>query len=116
MSACPSEFYDEQAKVYWILSFMQTGTAQNWQNFIALNIAQQINNTMAEQFLMDFNKKFRDIDKWTMASLKLRTILQEDKHADERVQDFEKVAMNADYNSYPLIVEFKCSLNLVLWK
>ena len=35
---------------------------------------------------------------------------QGDKHADEYVQDFEKVAINADYDGYPLIVEFKHSL------
>ena len=43
-------------------------------------------------------------------------MVQEDKHADEHVQDFEKAAMDADYNRYPLIVEFKCSLNPALYK
>ena len=59
MSARPSEFYDEQAKVYWILSFMQSGTAQNWRNFIASHITQgRINYVTVEQFLTEIEKKF----------------------------------------------------------
>ena len=43
-------------------------------------------------------------------------MIQGNKHADEHVQDFEKVAMDADYDRYPLIVKFKCSLNPALCK
>ena len=35
---------------------------------------------------------------------------------NEHVQDFEKAAIDADYDGYPLIVEFKCSLNPALRK
>ena len=87
MSACPSEFYDEQAKVYWVLSFMQTGMAQNWRNFIVSHIAQgRINYMTVEQFLGEIEKKFGDMDKHTTSLLKLRTMVQGDKHADEHVQ------------------------------
>ena len=117
MSARSSEFYNEQAKVYWILSFMQTGTAQNWRNFIASHIAQgRINYVTVEQFLAEIEKKFGDMDKRTTSSLKLRMMVQGDKHADEHVQEFEKAAMDADYDGYPLIVEFKHSLNPSLRK
>ena len=64
MSARPSEFYNEQAKVYWILSFMQSGTAQNWRNFIMSHIAHgRINYVTVEQFLTEIEKKFGDMDK-----------------------------------------------------
>ena len=39
-----------------------------------------------------------------------------DRHADEHVQDFDKAALDTDYKGYPLIMEFKCFLNLALRK
>ena len=49
-------------------------------------------------------------------SLKIRTMMQRDKMADEHVQDFEKAALEAGYDGFPLIVEFKRSLHLALRK
>ena len=40
-------------------------------------------------------------------SLKIHTIMQGNKTADEHVQDFEKAALEASYEGFPLIVEFK---------
>ena len=109
------EFYDEQTKIYWILLFMQTGTAQVWQNIVSQQLyRQEIIYSMVEHFLDKINRKFGDTDKQTTASLKLRTMVQGDKHADEHVHDFGKVAMDTDYDGYPLIVEFKRFLNLAL--
>jgi len=51
------------------------------------------------------------MDKRTTQLLKIRTIQQEDRSADEHVQEFEKAALEAGYEEYPLVVEFKCSLN-----
>ena len=48
--------------------------------------------------------------------LKIRTMLQGDKTADEHVQDFEKTALEAGYEGFPLIVEFKQSLHPALRK
>ena len=44
-------------------------------------------------------------------SLKIRTMMQGDKTADEHVQDFEKAALEVGYEGFPLIVEFKRSLH-----
>ena len=41
-------------------------------------------------------------------------MMQESHTADEHVPDFEKVALEAGYEGYLLIVEFKQSLHLVL--
>ena len=49
-------------------------------------------------------------------SLKIRTMMQADKSADEHVQDFEKAALEAGYEGFPLIVEFKRSLHPMLRK
>jgi len=46
-----------------------------------------------------------------MQSLKIRTIQQGDRSADEHVQEFENAALEAGYEGYPLVVEFKCLLN-----
>jgi len=43
-------------------------------------------------------------------------IQQGDKSVDEHVQEFEKAALEAGYEGYPLVVEFKRSLNAGLWK
>ena len=40
-------------------------------------------------------------------SLKIRTMWQGNKTADEHIQDFEKAALEAGYEGFPLIVEFK---------
>ena len=37
-------------------------------------------------------------------SLKIRTMMQGDKTADEHIQDFEKAALEARYEGCPLIV------------
>ena len=64
MCAHPSEFYDKQTKVYWILSFMQTGTAQVWQNVISQWIyRQEIVYPTVEHFLDEIDRKFGDTDK-----------------------------------------------------
>ena len=49
-------------------------------------------------------------------SLKIHTMMQGDKSADEHVQDFEKAALEAGYEGFPLIVEFKRSLHPALRK
>ena len=38
-------------------------------------------------------------------------MIQGDKHADEHVQEFQRAALEARYEGYPLVVEFKRSLN-----
>ena len=56
------------------------------------------------------------MDKQATMSLKIRTMMQGDKTADEHVQDFEKAALEAGYEGFPLIVEFKRSLHPALRK
>ena len=51
------------------------------------------------------------MDERTIQSLKIRTIQQGDRSVDKHVQEFEKAALKAGYKGYPLVVEFKHSLN-----
>ena len=48
--------------------------------------------------------------------LKVQTMMQGDKTVEEHVQDFEKAALEAGYEGFPLIVEFKRSIHPVLRK
>ena len=70
----------------------------------------------ADELLQKIQHQFRDMDKQATMSLKISTMLQGEKTADKHIQDFEKAALEARYEGFPLIVEFKCSLHPVLRK
>jgi len=107
----------EDAKIYWILSYMQTGSAKTWHNYVVtLMFKRQQSFTTSDELLREIDRKFSDTDKRTTQSLKIRTLQQEDKSVDKHVQDFEKAALEAGYEGYPLVVEFKCLLNRGLWR
>jgi len=107
-----SEFLNKDAKIYWILLYMQTGSAKTWHDYIvALMFKGQQSFSMSDELLRKINWKFGDMDKRTTHSLKIRTMQKGDKSADEHVQNFEKAALEADYEGYPLVVEFKHLLN-----
>jgi len=117
MNSRKSEFPDEDAKIYWILSYMQTGSAKTWRDYVVALMykGQQLFST-SDKLLKKIDRKFGDTDKRTTQSLKIRTIQQEDRLVDKHVQEFEKAALEAGYEGYPLVVEFKCSLNADLWR
>ena len=112
MNGRKSEFSDEDAKIYWVLSYMQTGSAKTWHDYVvALMYKGQQSFSMSDELLKEIDQKFGDTDKRTTQSLKIRTIQQGDRSVDEHVQEFEKAALEAGYKGYPLVVEFKHSLN-----
>jgi len=112
MNGRKSEFPDEDAKIYWILSYMQTGSAKTWCDYVVTLMykGQQLFST-SDELLKEIDRKFGDTDKRTIQLLKIRTIQQGDRWADKHVQEFEKAALEAGYEGYPLVVEFKHSLN-----
>ena len=112
MNGQKSEFPDEDAKIYWILSYMTLSTAKTWRDYVvSLMYWQQHNFPSGDELLQEINQKFGDMDKRTTQLLKIRTMQQGDKPTDEHVQDFEKAVLEAGYDGYPLVVEFKRSLN-----
>ena len=112
MNGRKSEFPDEDAKIYWILSYMQTGSAKTWHDYVvALMYKGQQSFLMSDELLKKIDRKFGDIDKRTTQLLKIRSIQQGDRLVDEHVQEFEKVALEAGYEGYLLVVEFKRLLN-----
>jgi len=117
MNGQKSEFPNEDAKIYWILSYMQTGSAKTWRDYVvALMYKGQQSFSTSDELLKEIDRKFGDTDKRTMQSLKIRTIQQGDRSVDEHVQEFEKAALEAGYEGYLLVVEFKRSLNAGLWR
>ena len=62
---------------------------------------------MADELLQEIQQWFSDMDKQATMLLKICTMMQGDKTADEHIQDFEKAALEASYEGFPLIVEFK---------
>ena len=112
MNGRKSEFPDKDAKIYWILSYMQTGSAKTWCDcVVALMYKGQQLFLTSDELLKGIDRKFSDTDKRTTQSLKIRTIQQGDRLVDEHVQEFEKATLEAGYKGYPLVVEFKHSLN-----
>jgi len=90
----------------------QTGSAKTWRDYVVtLMFKGQQLFTTSDKLLREIDQKFGDTDKRTTQSLKIRTLQQGDKSADEHVQIFEKAVLEAGYKGYPLVVEFKCSLN-----
>jgi len=66
MNGRKSEFPDEDAKIYWILSYMQTGSAKTWCNYIvALMYKGQQYFSTSDGLLKEIDRKFGDTDKRT---------------------------------------------------
>jgi len=77
MNGRKSEFPDKDAKIYWILLYMQTGSAKTWRDYIvALMYKRQQSLSMSDELLKEIDQKFGDTDKRTTQSLKIRTIQQ----------------------------------------
>ena len=96
---------------------MQTGSARAWHEYVMAQIFKKTlwYNTV-DDLLQEIQRRFSDTDKHATMSLKIHTMMQGDKTADEHVQDFEKAALEAGYEGFLLIVEFKRSLHPALRK
>ena len=115
ISARPPELQSEDAKMHWIMSYMQSESARLWRDYIMARVRVSVKQfSNANKLMNEIEAKFGEEDKWTTMSLKIRTMLQGDKHADEHVQEFQRAALEAGYNGYPLVVECKRSLNVGL--
>ena len=96
---------------------MQTGSAHAWREYVMAQIFKKtLWYNMADELLQEIQRRFSDTDKCTTMLLKIQTMMQGEKTAEEHVQDFEKTALEAGYEGFPLIVEFKRSIHPVLRK
>ena len=96
---------------------MQTSSAHAWRKYVMAQIFKKTlcYNTV-DELLQEIQHQFSDTNKQATMLLKIRTMLQGDKTANEYIQDFEKAALKAGYEGFPLIVEFKRSLHPALRK
>ena len=96
---------------------MQSGSACLWRDYIMVQVQLGVKQFQSANNLMnEIESTFGEEDKRTTMSLKIRTMIQGDKHADEHMQEFQRAALEAGYEGYPLVVEFKWSLNAGLWR
>ena len=96
---------------------MQTGLAHVWYEYVMAQIFKKtLWYNMADKLLQEIQQWFSDTDKQATMLLKIHTMMQGDKTANEYVQDFEKAALEAGYEGFPFIMEFKWSLNPALRK
>ena len=90
------------------MSYMQSGLARLWRDYIMAQVRSGVKQfSNANDLMNEIKSKFREEDKRTTMSLKIRTMIQGDKHVDEHVQEFQRAALEAGYEGYPLVVEFK---------
>ena len=112
ISARPSEFQSEDAKMHWIMLYMQSGSACLWHDYIMAQVRNGVKQfSSANDLMNEIESKFGEEDKHTTMSLKIHTMQQGEKHADEHVQEFQRAALEAGYEGYPLVIEFKRLLN-----
>ena len=98
--------------MHWVMSYMQSRSARLWCDYIMAQVRSGIKQFVnANDLMNEIESKFGEGDKRTTMSLKIRTMVQGEKHADEHVQEFQRAALEAGYEGYPLVVEFKRSLN-----
>ena len=72
MNGQKSEFPDEDAKIYWILSYMTVSAAKTWRDYIVpLIYHNQHSFSSGDELLQEIDQKFGDTDKQTTQSLKI---------------------------------------------
>ena len=94
--------------MHWIMFYMQSGSARLWRDYIMAQVQSGIKQFRnMNNLINEIESKFGEEDKWTTMSLKIHMMQQGEKHADEHVQEFQRAALEAGYDGYPLVVEFK---------
>src|SRR6266571_3442083 len=108
---------DEQDKIYWVLSYMQTGYAQDWrENMIAKyeDFMDDSKPETVEELFQLIKHDFGDLDEVATKIGKLRMMTQGELTCEEHVQHFKKTACGTGYEGRTLIEEFKRSLSSTL--
>ncbi|PFH45175.1 hypothetical protein AMATHDRAFT_121568, partial [Amanita thiersii Skay4041] len=115
----PWEFGDIMAKVMWILSYMQTGMAQQFRDAFLRNTGRNFlqaapGTDPTEILYCNIYQAFRDPNKQVTAILDLTTMKQGTKSAEEHVQCFKQAYSCWGYQEMAGIHELKRSLNTPL--
>ncbi|PFH45022.1 hypothetical protein AMATHDRAFT_163714 [Amanita thiersii Skay4041] len=124
IAAKPRDFGNVTAKIMWILSYMQTGMAQQFRDSFLVYMQSPEYQTKFIQTAMGVDpieilyrniyQAFRDPNKQAMAILELTTMKQGSKSAEEHVQCFKQAYGCSGYQETAGIHELKRSLNTPL--
>ncbi|PFH44727.1 hypothetical protein AMATHDRAFT_116436, partial [Amanita thiersii Skay4041] len=124
IAAKPWEFGDITAKVMWILSYMQTGMAQQFRDAFLVYMQSEEYRTEflqatpgtdpTEILYRNIYQAFGDPNKQATAILELTTMKQGTKSAEEHVQCFKQAYSHSGYQETAGIHELKRSLNTPL--
>ncbi|PFH45235.1 hypothetical protein AMATHDRAFT_116818, partial [Amanita thiersii Skay4041] len=124
IAAKPREFGDITAKVMWILSYMQTGMAQQFRDAFLVYMQSEEYRTEFVQaahgtdpieiLYCNIYQAFGDPNKQVTAILELTTMKQGTKSAEEHVQCFKQAYSRSGYQETAGIHELKRSLNTPL--
>ncbi|PFH45938.1 hypothetical protein AMATHDRAFT_116063, partial [Amanita thiersii Skay4041] len=124
IAAKPRDFGDITAKVMWVLSYMQTGMAQQFRDaFLTYmqsaeyqtEFVQAAQGTDAIEILyQNIYQAFGDPNKQATAILEITTMKQGTKTAEEHVQCFKQAYSRSGYQEVAGIHELKRSLNTPL--
>ncbi|PFH45088.1 hypothetical protein AMATHDRAFT_163090, partial [Amanita thiersii Skay4041] len=124
IAAKPREFGDITAKIMWILSYMQTGMAQQFRDaFLVFMNTEEFRTEFlqaapgtdpTEILYRNIYQAFGDPNKQATAILELTTMKQGTKSAEEHVQCFKQAYSRSGYQQMAGIHELKRSLNTPL--
>ncbi|PFH45151.1 hypothetical protein AMATHDRAFT_162464 [Amanita thiersii Skay4041] len=124
MAAKPREFGDITAKVMWVLSYMQTGMAQQFRDAFLVymqtptyqtKFVQAAPGTDAIEILYrNIYQAFGDPNKQATMILELTTMKQGSKSAEEHIQCFKQAYGRSGYQETAGIHELKRLLNTPL--
>ncbi|PFH45205.1 hypothetical protein AMATHDRAFT_162006 [Amanita thiersii Skay4041] len=124
MAAKPREFGDITAKVMWVLSYMQTGMAQQFRDAFLVYMQSLAFQTefvqvppgtdVIEILYRNIYQAFGDPNKQVTAILELTTMKQGTKLAKEHIQCFKQAYGRSGYQEVAGIHELKRLLNMPL--
>ncbi|PFH44878.1 hypothetical protein AMATHDRAFT_128499, partial [Amanita thiersii Skay4041] len=124
IAAKPRDFGNVMAKIMWILSYMQTGMAQQFRDSFLVYMQSPEYQTKfiqaaagvdpIEILYWNIYQAFGDPNKQATAILELTTMKQGSKSAEEHVQCFKQAYGHSRYQETAGIHELKWSLNTPL--
>jgi len=101
-----------EEQIQWILSYVQGGSADIWKEKVIKELETgKIEFESAGEFLAEIKKEFRGGDEESVKIGELKKIKQGGRTMEEFVQDFKRTVRGSSYEGYPLIEEFKWSMN-----
>ena len=99
-------------QVYWILSHVQGGLADVWEENVMEELeAGEIEYKTVEEFLVILKKEFGGEEEESVKAAELRKLEQGGKTMEKFVQKFKRAARGSGYERRLLVEEFKRGMN-----